>query len=187
MVPYRGSQEVQRFTALRRTFSSRRWMRRMAGSVGLVVLAFLFLVGVVFALDIHSVWAAFALFFGAISSLVVSGLLFLRGLSQLARWRAIGLGIEMDPSFVPGESSEIRVVLQGRKRVANVAVILATRSSRVPLGSIADLGRDAEGSEGKTLRVTLPRELPDGAELELIADDMRADPLVQRFALPRSG
>lgn len=187
MVPYRASEEVQRTIALRRTFSSRRWLGRMAGAAGLVVGAFVLLAAVVFALDLHSVWGALGLFIASIGCLIGSARLVARALAQLARWRGVGLGVEIDPSFVAGEPSELRLVLQGRKRVASVTVILATKTSRVPLGSLADLGRDEGGTEGKPLRITLPREVPEGAELELIAEDMRADPLIQRFALPRPG
>jgi len=80
---------------------------------------------------------------------------------------------------------EARVHLSGRKRVPSLVVYLRSDAGqRTQLASLADVGRSDVGSEIRAFRFAVPVALPAGCEIELVAEDMRAEPFVQRFRAP---
>lgn len=184
MPAYRAQEGESLAVRLPRSWSSRGVAARLAGVIGLIALAAVLSIAIVISLDAYLPLAALACFFGAIVALIVGGILLVRAVRQVSSWRAVELAVELDRGeLAPGETVEVRVQLHGRKRVPNVALNLWSASRRVPLTSLADLGRSDVGTESRAVKLVLPRELPADYELEVIADDMRAEPLVQRFRL----
>lgn len=182
MPAYRAHEGESLAVRLPRSWSSRGVAARLAGVIALITLAAVLSIAIVFSLDAYLPLAALAGFFGAIVAMIVAFILLVRAVRQISSWRAVELAVELDRGeLAPGETVEVRLQLQGRKRVPNVALNLWSASRRLPLASVADLGRSDVGSESRAVKLVLPRDLPADCELEVVADDMRAEPLVQRF------
>lgn len=184
MVPYRQDGDRPLTIRLARTWATSTASLYLGGATFSFAFAAILAIGIVLCLDAHFVVLAFICFFGAVVAVMIGALLTFRALGHVRRWRGVSFAIELDGSVIAGETISARVQLTGRKRVPSVTMSLWRDDIRTRLVSIADLGRVDAGSETRVVELTIPRDVADDCELEVVAEDMRADPLVERFALP---
>lgn len=153
--------------------SSRGVLGKTIGAALLLLLAAVLAVAIVTWLDRDQVLLAFLCFFGAMVSLILSAIYALRAFRQLTHWGMVDFRVDL-------VDDGVRVHLLGRKRVPSIALYACKGYHRVLLTTVADLGRTDVGTESRDV----PLSLGPGCALEIVADDMRAEPLVQRFAPP---